>query len=87
MKAYFVFATANAAVFVVLCALLFPMGAMGQKDGSDGSSSSSSSSDGVSAQTSNIAALVGACIGVVLLIILNRYLEHKYPNHEGAFRW
>lgn len=56
-------------------------------DSDDESSSSSSSSGGASDPTvSNIAAAVGACVGIVFLLGFYIFLERRYPNADVGFR-
>jgi hypothetical protein len=67
-------ALCNATTVVAACALPAP-----PPPPSGGSSSSSSSGDD-NVAASNLAATVGAGIGVLFLIGFNRYLEWKYPH-------
>jgi FtsH-binding integral membrane protein len=52
----------------------------------DGSSSSGSSSSSGDPTDSNIAAAVGACIGVVFLLGFYIFLERRYPNAAVGFQ-
>lgn len=73
---------ASTAVAIALVVLAMMQSRTVMADGS----SSSSVPDDEDPKDSNIAAAVGACVGVVFLVALNRYLEWKYPNAAVGFQ-